>query len=126
MKKISTLSAIALATLALGLTGMDWTQFRGKGGSSSSSGTVLPINVGAKQNIKWQAALPGKGPSSPIVLGNRVYVTCSSGDKQDRLSVLAFESNTGKKIWQRDFWATGRCACHPLSANARRQTGPPN
>jgi outer membrane protein assembly factor BamB len=45
-------------------------------------------------------------------------VTCSSGPLQDRLHVLCFDARTGKPLWQRQFWATGRTFCHPTSAIA--------
>ena len=62
--------------------------------------------------------LPGRGPSSPIVVGGDVIVTASSGVRQDRLHVLCFDTGTGKTKWERQFWATGRTLTHPTSANA--------
>jgi outer membrane protein assembly factor BamB len=47
-----------------------------------------------------------------------VFVTASSGANQDRLHVLCFEAASGKKLWERQFWATGRTFCHPTSAIA--------
>jgi len=64
------------------------------------------------------AELPGRGPSSPIVVGDRVFITASSGAREDRLHVLCFDLNTGEKLWHRQFWATGHTACHPFGANA--------
>ena len=95
-----------------------WTQFRGPGGTGSASNAVVPIKVGEKQNIKWSAELPGRGPSSPIVIGDKVIVTASHGDKQNLLVVFCFHAKSGKQIWRREYWATGRTVCHPLSANA--------
>jgi outer membrane protein assembly factor BamB len=62
--------------------------------------------------------LPGRGLSSPIVVGNQVFVTASSGHKQNRLQVLAFEASTGKQQWARSFWATGPTTCHPKTCMA--------
>jgi outer membrane protein assembly factor BamB len=45
-------------------------------------------------------------------------VTCSSGVHQDRLHVLCFAADSGKQLWERQFWATGRTLSHPSSANA--------
>jgi outer membrane protein assembly factor BamB len=52
------------------------------------------------------------------VVAGRVIVTCSSGVKQDRLHVLCFDVKDGKRLWERQFWATGRTLSHPASANA--------
>ncbi|MEE2640567.1 MAG: PQQ-binding-like beta-propeller repeat protein, partial [Planctomycetota bacterium] len=101
-------------------SGEDWLQFRGKGGSSSdgSQSTPLPNSFTETSKVRWKASLPAKGVSSPIVVSDRVFVTASSGSIQDRIYVLCFDGKTGKRIWKREYWATGRGYCHPTSANA--------
>lgn len=100
------------------LRAADWRQFRGLSGSSVSRDAAPPEKWSDSENLAWKADLPGRGPSGPIVIGNRVYVTASSGVKQDRLLVLCFDSVSGKELWRREFWATGRTYCHPTSAVA--------
>lgn len=95
----------------------DWPQFRGPG-SNSTSLEELQVDWSAPNVVKWRSPLPGRGPSSPIVVGDRVFVTASSGVNQDRLHVLCFDAGDGKKLWERQFWATGRTITHPSSANA--------
>jgi outer membrane protein assembly factor BamB len=56
--------------------------------------------------------------SSPVVAGGRVYVTCSSGTRDDRLHVLCFDAATGKQLWHRQLQATGGTACHPKTCMA--------
>lgn len=63
--------------------------------------------------MAWKADLPGRGLSGPIIVGNRVVLTASSGYQDDRLHVLCFAADTGKKLWDRQFWATGRTMHHP-------------
>ena len=46
------------------------------------------------------------------------YVTASSGATQDRIFVLCYDGKSGKRLWKREYWATGRGYCHPTSANA--------
>ena len=99
----------------------DWRQFRGPDAASTAMlDSQLPQSWSAEtgENIAWLANLPGQGVSSPIVVDGRVIVTCSSGTGRNRLHVLAFDSATGKELWHRKFWATGRSFCHPTSANA--------
>jgi outer membrane protein assembly factor BamB len=100
------------------LSASDWLQFRGPQGQSRVIGSQCTPLIDAEQNVIWKQELPGKGPSGPIVVGDRVFVTCSGGDEQDQLYTLCFDKKSGQKIWQRRLWATGRCHCHPLSANA--------
>ena len=93
----------------------DWPQFRGadcNGVSADSAPSVLNTNAG------WTADLPGKGLSSPIIIGERVFVTCSGGLKQQTLHVLCFNAADGSKRWERQFWATGRTMCHDKTSVA--------
>lgn len=84
----------------------DWPQFRGPGGAGSAE-TEAPAAFGPAHNVAWRAALPGKGPSSPIVVGQTVLVTAADGPHQQRLHLLAFDAASGKLRWQRTVWATG-------------------
>ena len=98
------------------LQAQDWSQFRGANGLSASEAS-LPENLDTSSTI-WESELPGRGVSGPIVIGNRVVVTASSGDGRNELHTLCFDKETGKQLWAQQLWATGRCLCHPLSANA--------
>lgn len=84
----------------------DWLRFHGAGGAGCSEAGV-PATFGPTENVAWRAALPGTGPSCPIVVGQTVVVTAADGPHQDRLHVLAFDAATGALRWQRTVWATG-------------------
>lgn len=90
----------------------DWRQFRGPQGTGVSDEANLPTVLDAKKNIAWKIPLPGRGLSSPIIVGDRIFVTCSSGARQERLHVICFNAKDGTKRWERQFWATGRTICH--------------
>src|SRR4051812_37848857 len=62
----------------------DWPQFRGPDRSGIAKETGLPLEWSATRNVVWKTELPGPGSSSPIVFGDRVYVTCYSGYGLDR------------------------------------------
>lgn len=98
----------------------DWPQFRGPDGSGVSDDTGLPTtwDVKAGTNVRWRAELPARGVSCPVVAAGRVYVTCCSGVRQDRLHVLCFEAATGKRLWERQFTATGSTNSHPKTSMA--------
>jgi len=108
------LLALSLAALPFPLAAADWPQFRGP----DSAGTVADATIPAKLKIDWTAPLPGRGLASPIIVGKRVFVTCSSGPKQERLHVFCFDSDDGKKIWERQLKATGRTMSHPKTSIA--------
>src|SRR5262245_50239628 len=96
----------------------DWPQFRGPEGSGVSDEKGLPVRWGQAENVRWKAPLPGRGLSNPVVVGDCVIVTASSGANQDRLHVLCFDTQSGRKRWERQFRATGSTMAHPKSAVA--------
>jgi outer membrane protein assembly factor BamB len=115
--------ALCLFALAVSLTparagAADWTQFRGPGGTGVSEETDLPVRWSKTDNVRWKVALPGRGLSSPVIAGGRIYITACTGPLQERLHVLCFDAATGKKHWERQFWATGTTLCHPKTCMA--------
>lgn len=85
----------------------DWPQFRGPGGLGVSPATGLPTTWGKTENVVWKTPLPGPGSSSPVVLGDKIYLTCYTGYTPDgrgdmeklRLHVVALDRETGKLLW---------------------------
>lgn len=88
----------------------DWTRFRGPNGSGISlDKATMPVRWSSSANLKWKTKLPGAGVSSPIVVGDRVYVTCYSGYGLDRRSpgdqkdlkrhLVCIDRKTGKTLW---------------------------
>ncbi len=115
MKKLFAISLLAIAANAL--TAADWLQFRGPNGTGIAAETSAPTKL-TEQSVVWKIPLPGRGLSSAIVVGERVFVTASSGVEQDRLHVLCFSAKDGSKLWERQFWATGRTMTHHKTAGA--------
>lgn len=117
MKSSVSLSRIPLAALAITLAlslpapADDWLQWRGPLGNGVAADAKLPSKLDA-QSIAWTIDLPGRGLSSPIIVGERVFVSATSGVKQDRLHVLCFNLGDGSLRWERQFWATGRTMTH--------------
>ncbi|MBP7049704.1 MAG: PQQ-binding-like beta-propeller repeat protein [Phycisphaerae bacterium] len=68
-----------IATWAGQVSAADWTGFRGPGARGVSEETGLAVSWSETENLAWKTPLPGPGSSSPIVLGERVFVTCYSG-----------------------------------------------
>lgn len=87
----------------------DWPAFRGGAQAGVSAERELPASFdpATGANVRWKAPLPGRGPSSPIVLGDRVFVTAASGPKQATLHVICFDAASGRELWHRRLWATG-------------------
>ena len=91
----------------------DWTRFRGPNGSGVSPDTApIPLTWSETENLKWTARLPGPGLSCPIVIGDRVVVTCWSGyavDKSEpgslesmKRNALCLDRATGDVLWSHE------------------------
>lgn len=103
---------LLLPVVALGLCcGADWPQFRGPLTNNVATTDTPPTQVD-QESIAWTADLEGRGASGPIIVGDKVFLTNTTGFRQDQLHVLCFDAKTGKQLWDRQFWATGRTQCH--------------
>ena len=73
-------AAMALAISAtFAVHAADWTQWRGPGASGIAPDATLPTKWSATENVAWKAAIGGAGVSTPIVSGDRVFVTSQIG-----------------------------------------------
>src|SRR5262245_7087864 len=104
MRSFIAIVLIAVASIA---PASDWPQFRGPNGSGVSDEKNLPVGFTEADGVLWKTKLPARGVSSPVVVGEKVFVTCSSGQRDDTLHVLAFSAKTGGQLWHRQFAATG-------------------
>jgi len=125
-------SRAALVALIVGLTGgpigAQWAQWRGPDGLGISSEKNLPTEWSPTKNIRWMTEIPGRGHSSPVVWGDRIFLTTSlKGDQvpgkkapvhldfnrqpgyvhpdstdvdyKHALQVLAIDATSGKILW---------------------------
>lgn len=100
-----------------------WPQFRGPAGSGAAGAEQIPEKWSKTEHLAWQQAIPGKGWSSPIVSGGRVFVTTVTSDEQGREPrkglyledlvgtkpagvhhwlVYCLDLSTGKILWQKE------------------------
>ncbi len=102
----------------------NWPAFRGADSMSAAADDArLPTTWSTTENVVWKAEVPGLGWSSPVVWGNRIFVTTviSSGEEEEpkkglyfggnrleppenehRWLVYAFDFETGAKLWERE------------------------
>lgn len=96
----------------------DWRQFRGNDTSCVAEQNSLPDHWSATENLAWTVELPGRGLSSPIVIGDKVFVTCATGYQQDKLHIRCYAAGDGTLLWDRQFQATGRTMTFPKIGTA--------
>lgn len=83
----------------------DWPQFLGPNADAKSSDTV-PVEWDKAKNMLWTFELPGGGSSSPIIIGDKVFVTCfeQNGSKVTRY-VVCVNKKSGEEIWSKEIEA---------------------
>src|SRR5712691_1702081 len=75
----------------------EWPQFRGPGGQGHADAKGLPITWSEQENIAWKVAVAGLGWSSPVIQGERIWLTTAIHAKPS-LRVLALDRATGKTV----------------------------
>jgi outer membrane protein assembly factor BamB len=102
-------NTVQLASFKAPSTEATWSSFRGPTGMGVSEAKGLPVNWSLTENIAWKAELPGPGASSPIVFGDRIYITAYSGffvpgkegSKEDLTRhLVALKRTDGSLIWE--------------------------
>ena len=101
------LSALALVSIALAGDG-DWPHWRGPNDDGMARGEA-PLRWSDDEHIAWKAPVPGRGHSSPVVWGDRVFLTTAvpngsasgRGLVEHKFTVLAYDRKTGKLLWEK-------------------------
>jgi outer membrane protein assembly factor BamB len=99
-----------LSLAVVSLNAENWPQFRGPTGQGISSEQGVPTRWSSTDNVAWKTPLPGEGWSSPIVWGDRVFVTTAT-DNGVSCRVLCLDRVTGQILWNREVFTqtlTGR------------------
>src|SRR5262245_29936628 len=113
MMKLTRLGLLVVLLGAASVAGAaDWMQFRGPGGGGHGDDTGLPEKWSEKENLVWKTQLPGPGTSSPITVGDAIFLTCYSdygvdaknpGDQKDLMRhLVCLDRKTGKVRWTKD------------------------
>ena len=117
-------AVLGILLLATALQGQDapaghfWAQWRGPLNTGVSLTATPPLDWSETQNIRWKVEIPGRGFASPVVWGDRLFLTAAvpvdvSGDPQHnprggetargvhRFVVMALDRETGRTVWER-------------------------
>ena len=77
----------------------NWPAWRGPDGTGHSPEKNLPIKWSDTDNVRWKVELPERGNSTPIVWGNRIFLTQAT-EKSTKRAVMCFARADGKLLWQ--------------------------
>ncbi len=83
--------------------GEDWPRFRGPEGSGISTKDSLPVTWSENQNLKWKTSLPGAGSSSPIIVGDRIFLTSYTGNNTSlKRQLVCINRSNGDIMWTKN------------------------
>jgi outer membrane protein assembly factor BamB len=120
------LVALATSSILAAVSKEDWSQWRGPTLNGSSRARDLPALLDPS-SLSWTAPLPGKAGSTPIVSGDRVFVT--SPDDQKNLLLLCLDRKSGRELWRqtvgvgdKEVGRNNMCAPSPITDGHRVYT----
>lgn len=79
----------------------EWTRFRGPNGTGISLATTVPVEC-TDANRNWKVELPGIGHSSPVIWGDRIFVTTAE-EQTGKRHVICLAAKDGKEVWRRTY-----------------------
>jgi len=106
MKIFLAAAMLALLGAPRGAHGENWPQWRGPQFNGSSSETGLPVEWGASKNIVWSTPVPGPGSATPVIWGDRVFVTAADPAAKSLLA-LGFDATNGRELWRQTLGPQG-------------------
>jgi outer membrane protein assembly factor BamB len=119
MRKIVRLIGVIIVTgisFTVEVRASDWPQFRGPNCSGRAAGDErLPDRIGPNRNVLWKTALP-PGHSSPVVAGDRVYLTA---ERDKKLFTVALDRKDGRVLWEVEAPARELEAIHGIGSHAQ-------
>jgi outer membrane protein assembly factor BamB len=139
MKTLLLFTCMCLLTLSA--QAQNWQQFRGPGAAGVVEGNTLAINWDGEksQNTRWKTRIPGLGHSSPVVWGNKIFVTTAvtsaakdetryglygdvapvKNDPSHTWKIFAIDKQTGKVLWERtSYEGLPKVKRHPKSTHS--------
>ncbi len=106
LRQVLILTTVLLCCSFDGVLADDWPEFRGPTGQGLVRKGKLPTMWSPHKNVAWKQAIPGKGWSSPVVVGGRVYVTTAvPGEGGDQsLRALCLDAAKGNSLWDKEIF----------------------
>lgn len=96
----------------------EWPQFRGPTGQGLTDVKGLPVEWGPDKNVAWKAPVPGRGWSSPVLAGGKVYLTTAVGKGPVSLHALCLDEASGKILWDVELFKPANVPTHSKNTPA--------
>ena len=118
------ISAVVLAAFVPGSPARadqaNWPRFRGPNGQGIGQAEGIPVTW-TEKDYNWKVELPGGGHSSPVIWGEKVFVTCADARTSKRI-IVCLSTQDGRTLWKREYESE---VCHLNSLSSYAVTTPP-
>lgn len=94
----ATFAAAAIVPTITSIQAQEWTRFRGPNGSGVGDAASMPARF-SESDTEWIVELPGTGHSSPVVWGNKLFLTLTAKGRKEH-QVVCFDASSGKVLWE--------------------------
>jgi outer membrane protein assembly factor BamB len=91
----------------------NWPRWRGPQQNGHTSEPDLPVKW-STENVLWKTKLPGSGQSSPVIWGDRIFLSSSLDEGRERI-VFCVSRKTGEILWQQSAWKGEPEPIHPMN-----------
>ncbi len=108
--------ALLLSVSSFVQAASEWPRFRGPTGRGHADGKDIPVKW-SPESVAWKATLKGTGQSSPVNVGNKLFVTSASPDGSERF-VTCLDRDTGKQLWERAITCATPEKAHRMNSHA--------
>jgi outer membrane protein assembly factor BamB len=103
--------------VSFSLCAENWPGWRGPRGDGTSLETKIPTQWSSTKNLAWKSPLPGRGHSSPVIWGDKIFLLACLPEKEERV-LLCIDRRNGKPLWQRTVLKTPLEVIHRLNSRA--------
>lgn len=100
-KHLPGLFGLVLVCTSAAVHAENWERFRGPNGAGQSEAAGIPSEW-TEADYLWKKSLPGVGHSSPVIWGDRLFVTSGDPTSGEQI-VLAFDAKSGEQLWEKRF-----------------------
>lgn len=91
---------VLFVVLCSAACGQEWTRFRGPDGTGIGKGESIPVSF-TETDYLWKVKLPGPGHSSPVLWGERIFLTCAHDESEQR-EVVCLDADSGEMLWSKE------------------------
>lgn len=110
-------AALMVLALASAASAQEWPGWRGPKGDGTTAETGFPIRWSATEGVVWKVAIPGWGYSSPVVWGDRLFLSTYL-DGTDERKLLCLDAKDGRTLWERVALVAPKERKHKLNSYA--------